>query len=70
VTTRPSPCDLLTVDGCASVQFAGDRALTFRIVSVPDRPTYCGWIWLTAGATACAPRPGATPTGRDAPARR
>ncbi|MFF0314255.1 hypothetical protein ACFYPH_06345 [Micromonospora sp. NPDC005252] len=43
---RPAPGDLLTVDGRASVQFAGDRALTFRVVSVSDQPTYHGWIWL------------------------
>ncbi|MEW2378824.1 hypothetical protein AB0883_22365 [Micromonospora sp. NPDC047812] len=47
VTARPSPGDLLIVDGRASVQFAGDRALTFRVVSVCDQPTYAGWIWLT-----------------------
>ncbi|WSR60096.1 hypothetical protein OG400_24410 [Micromonospora ureilytica] len=47
VTARPSPGDLLVIDGRASVQFAGDRALTFRVVSVCDRPTYEGWIWLT-----------------------
>ncbi|MFI1197670.1 hypothetical protein ACH4T9_31040 [Micromonospora sp. NPDC020750] len=41
------PGAVIRVDGCASVQFAGDRALTFRIVSVPDLPTYHGWIWLT-----------------------
>lgn len=44
---RPEPGDLLHIDGRASVQFAGDRALTFRVVSVCDRPTYAGWIWLT-----------------------
>ncbi|WP_231929324.1 hypothetical protein [Micromonospora inositola] len=44
---RPSLGDLLLIDGRASVQFAGDRALTFRVVSVCDRPTYSGWIWLT-----------------------
>lgn len=44
---RPQPGDLLRIDGRASVQFAGDRALTFRVVSVCDRPTYAGWIWLT-----------------------
>ncbi|MEV4464726.1 hypothetical protein AB0J51_13975 [Micromonospora echinofusca] len=38
---------MLLVDGRASVQFAGDRALTFRVVSVCDQPTYAGWIWLT-----------------------
>ncbi|MCW3816959.1 hypothetical protein ONA91_21155 [Micromonospora sp. DR5-3] len=44
---RPEPGDLLRIDGRASVQFAGDRALTFRVVSVCDRPTYAGWVWLT-----------------------
>ncbi len=44
---RPEPGDLLRIDGDASVQFAGHRALTFRVVSVCDRPTYHGWIWLT-----------------------
>ncbi|MCK1806839.1 MULTISPECIES: hypothetical protein [Micromonospora] len=44
---RPQPGDLLRVDGRASVQFGGDRALTFRVVSVgPDVP-HTGWIWLT-----------------------
>ncbi|WP_444947138.1 hypothetical protein [Micromonospora ureilytica] len=47
MTARPSPSDLLVIDGRASVQFAGDRALTFRVVSVCDRPTYQGWVWLT-----------------------
>ncbi|MGW1059384.1 hypothetical protein [Micromonospora rubida] len=48
VALRPGA--VLMIDGCASVQFAGDRALTFRIVSVPDLPTYHGWIWLTGYA--------------------
>ncbi|MFY1615610.1 hypothetical protein [Micromonospora sp. WMMD736] len=47
VTARPSPGDLLIIDGRASVQFAGERALTFRVVSVSDQPTYDGWVWLT-----------------------
>ncbi|MEH1101919.1 hypothetical protein [Micromonospora sp. CPCC 205561] len=47
MTARPSPGDLLIVDGRASVQFAGERALTFRVVSVCGQPTYAGWIWLT-----------------------
>ncbi|TWJ21628.1 hypothetical protein [Micromonospora endolithica] len=46
MTGRPSPGDLLVVDGRASVQFAGIRALTFRVVSVCDQPTYAGWVWL------------------------
>ena len=44
---RPQPGDLLRIDGRASVQFAGDRALIFRVVSVCHRPTYAGWLWLT-----------------------
>jgi hypothetical protein len=47
VAVRPEPGDLLRIDGRASVQFAGDRALTFRVVSVCPRPTYTGWVWLT-----------------------
>ncbi|MCG5455505.1 hypothetical protein PSH03_000381 [Micromonospora sp. PSH03] len=47
MTARPSPGDLLVIDGRASVQFAGDHALTFRVVSVCDRPTHEGWVWLT-----------------------
>ncbi|MEV4268225.1 hypothetical protein [Micromonospora aurantiaca (nom. illeg.)] len=44
---RPQPGDLLRVDGRASVQFGGGRALTFRVVSVGPEVTYTGWIWLT-----------------------
>ncbi|MEU4569498.1 hypothetical protein [Micromonospora sp. NPDC023956] len=45
---RFRPGDLVRVDGCASVQFGGDRALTLRLVAVHlDRPTFDGWIWLT-----------------------
>ncbi|SCL71305.1 hypothetical protein [Micromonospora peucetia] len=47
MTAHPSPGDLLVVDGQASAQFAGDRALTFCVVSVCDQPTYAGWVWLT-----------------------
>ncbi|MGV9371202.1 MULTISPECIES: hypothetical protein [Micromonospora] len=43
----PQPGDLLRVDGRASVQFGGDRALTFRVVSVGAEVTHMGWIWLT-----------------------
>ncbi|MEV4756014.1 hypothetical protein AB0J86_13000 [Micromonospora sp. NPDC049559] len=42
----PKPGDTIIVDGRASVQFAGDRALLFRVVSVPDWATYHGWCWL------------------------
>ncbi|MER5702399.1 hypothetical protein ABT023_10680 [Micromonospora sp. NPDC002296] len=41
------PGDLVLVDGRASVQFGGDRALWLRITSVDERPTYYGWVWLT-----------------------
>ncbi|NGM16365.1 hypothetical protein ENC19_28960 [Verrucosispora sp. CWR15] len=47
VTAPPTPADLLRIDGRASVQFAGGRALTLRVVSVSDRHAYDGWIWLT-----------------------
>lgn len=41
------PGMVLRVDACASVQFAGARALRLRLVSVDGRPTYDGWVWLT-----------------------
>ncbi|MFI7426351.1 hypothetical protein ACIBPB_05145 [Micromonospora sp. NPDC049836] len=44
---RPRAGDLLRIDGRASVQFAGERALTVRVVAVCPRPTYAGWVWLT-----------------------
>ncbi|WBB79205.1 hypothetical protein O7606_23995 [Micromonospora sp. WMMD882] len=45
------PGDLVRVDGCASVQFGGDCALTLRVVAVlRDRPTFDGWIWLAGYA--------------------
>ncbi|WFE36009.1 hypothetical protein [Micromonospora sp. WMMD975] len=43
----PQPGDLLRIDGRASVQFGGDRALTFRVVSVGPELTHLGWLWLT-----------------------
>ncbi|MDG4791542.1 hypothetical protein O7626_37570 [Micromonospora sp. WMMD1102] len=43
----PRPGDLLRIDGRASVQFAGERALVFRVLSVDPRPTYHGWVWLS-----------------------
>ncbi|MER5456500.1 hypothetical protein ABT008_17090 [Micromonospora sp. NPDC002389] len=47
MTARPAPGDLVRIDGRASVQFAGGRALTLRVVSTSDRQAYDGWIWLT-----------------------
>nr|WP_239098750.1 hypothetical protein [Micromonospora qiuiae] len=43
----PTPGDVLHVGATASVQFGGDRSLTFRVIKVGDRPTYDGWVWLT-----------------------
>ncbi|MBL7261484.1 hypothetical protein [Paractinoplanes lichenicola] len=42
----PKPGDVLFVGGAASVQFQGDRALTFRVIRVDPRITYDGWLWL------------------------
>lgn len=42
----PLPGDVLRIDGRASVQFQGDRALTFQVIRVDRRPTYDGWVWL------------------------
>ncbi|MEV0003633.1 hypothetical protein AB0H28_15275 [Micromonospora sp. NPDC050980] len=47
VAARPRPGALLRVDGSASVQFGGDRALTFRVAAVGPELTYTGWTWLT-----------------------
>ncbi|WP_433126954.1 hypothetical protein ACQPWW_29205 [Micromonospora sp. CA-240977] len=45
--TEWKPGDLLLIDEACSVQFAGERALRLRLVSVDPRPTYHGWVWLT-----------------------
>ncbi|GAA0562939.1 hypothetical protein GCM10010172_52800 [Paractinoplanes ferrugineus] len=42
----PQPGDVLCVGGAASVQFQGDRALTFRVIRVDPRITYDGWLWI------------------------
>ena len=44
--TLPQPGDVLSVGGAASVQFEGDRALTFRVIRVDPRRTYDGWLWI------------------------
>ncbi|WP_320069579.1 hypothetical protein [Micromonospora sp. RTGN7] len=41
------PGAVVHIDGQASVQFGGERALRLRLVAVDDRPTYYGWVWLT-----------------------
>ena len=43
---RPVPGDVLAIGAAASVQFAGDRALVFRVTKVHDWVTYDGWVWL------------------------
>ncbi len=42
----PLPGDVLRIDDRASVQFQGDRAMTFQVIRVDRRPTYDGWLWL------------------------
>lgn len=38
--------DVVLVGRSASVQFAGRSGFAFRVVTVDDRPTYAGWVWL------------------------
>ncbi|MEK8109491.1 hypothetical protein NKG94_42855 [Micromonospora sp. M12] len=45
--TDLKPGVLLLIGEACSVQFAGDRAVRLRLVSVDPRPTYHGWVWLT-----------------------
>lgn len=42
----PRAGDILWVDGRASVQFGGDRAIWFRVIRLHDWSTYDGWCWL------------------------
>ena|GEM_PF-642537 len=46
-TPEPNPGDVLLIGQEASMQFAGDRRIRFRVISVDRKPTYDGWIWLT-----------------------
>jgi hypothetical protein len=43
---EPRPGDLVKLTKAASVQFGGDRATLFRIITIDPRPTYAGWVWL------------------------
>ncbi|MBQ1051623.1 hypothetical protein KBX50_24535 [Micromonospora sp. C51] len=52
----------MLLDGRASVQFGGDRALWLRVSSICDRPAFDGWIWLAGYAI--------NPITREALARR
>ncbi|MDG4764403.1 hypothetical protein O7632_09845 [Solwaraspora sp. WMMD406] len=38
--------DVLRIGAAASVQFAGDRALIFRVTAIRKEQTYIGWCWL------------------------
>lgn len=29
------------------MQFAGNRGLRMRVVSIDEKPTYYGWMWIT-----------------------
>jgi hypothetical protein len=42
----PQPGEVLHIGADASVQFQGERALTFRVIRVDARSTYDGWLWL------------------------
>ncbi|MFC6018426.1 hypothetical protein ACFP2T_19720 [Plantactinospora solaniradicis] len=42
----PKAGDLVRVTGRTSVQFAGTRALMFRVLAVDPKPTYYGWAWI------------------------
>ncbi len=52
VVVRPG--DVLRLDAASSVQFADDRAITFRVIRVDERPTYEGWVWLTGYELDCS----------------
>ncbi|SCF12865.1 hypothetical protein GA0070618_3405 [Micromonospora echinospora] len=43
----PKPGDLVALDGRASPQFGGNRALLLRIASVANALTTDDWVWLT-----------------------
>lgn len=43
----PDPGDVLWLGRVASVQFAGDRAVTLAVTCVDHVDPYTGWAWLT-----------------------
>ncbi|MFY1635458.1 hypothetical protein ACN27F_19660 [Solwaraspora sp. WMMB335] len=49
-TPEPNSGDVLLIGREASIQFAGDRQIRFRVISVDQKPTYHGWVWLTGYA--------------------
>jgi len=44
----PRPGDVVHVGRRASVQFCDQSAITVRVITVDEKPTYHGWCWLTA----------------------
>jgi hypothetical protein len=42
----PKAGDVLLIGEDASVQFAGQRFLIFRVVKIDNRTTCHGWVWL------------------------
>lgn len=40
------PGEVLFVGADASVQFQGERSLTFQVIRIDGRSTYDGWLWL------------------------
>lgn len=45
-STGPRAGEIVHVTGDASVQFAGRRAMYFRVIRIHDWPTYTGYLWL------------------------
>jgi hypothetical protein len=45
--TTLRPGDVVLIGAACSVQFAGDRALRLRVVSVGEVDPYNGWLWIT-----------------------
>ncbi|WP_229398850.1 hypothetical protein [Micromonospora okii] len=43
----PTPEEEVLISREASVQFAGQPAFVFRVISVCPKPTYAGWLWVT-----------------------
>lgn len=41
------PGDIFLVTDTASVQFAGDRGIRFRVTFADPRDTTQGWVWLS-----------------------
>lgn len=42
----PRAGDTVMLDGEASLQFAGNRAIKLIVAALDQRPTYDGWAWI------------------------